>query len=391
WWLTAAGYPVTSGALGSIALSFEICGITQAALESYTTDGGADILGISDPAWGVVLKAFAIVFSIGAWLTMVYTMVSPRSTPRGFVPATISWFSSAVILLIYIGVMAPRENIGHSNRSIQFTQGFFYTTFAAGICLLIAVFLSVYICTSWKLHLEREDRYSIENPVLMVRVMIFQAHVLAGAAVFSAVEGWTFMNAVYWADYTVLTIGIGNIVPKTHLGRSLLFPYATLGIIFLGLIIGALQSYITSLRTIKLRLKTQKVYLQYIQQHHHSHRNTPQPFFTGSPGTFPLPREEDFKRLHHLQSRYTYRTRWHIFLLSTITLFFLWFLSAAIFRRSEEGAHWTYFEALYFTYTSLTTIGYGDFYPTSNFGTSFFVFWSLLAVPVLTFLISEMG
>ena len=40
---------------------------------------------------------------------------------------------------------------------------------------------------------------------------------------------------------------------------------------------------------------------------------------------------------------------------------------------------------------SLLTIGYGDFKPTSNSGKPFFVFWSLLAVPTLTILISNMG
>lgn len=52
---------------------------------------------------------------------------------------------------------------------------------------------------------------------------------------------------------------------------------------------------------------------------------------------------------------------------------------------------WTYFESMYFAYTSLLTIGYGDFSPISNSGKPFFVFWSLLAVPSLTILISDMG
>ena len=48
-------------------------------------------------------------------------------------------------------------------------------------------------------------------------------------------------------------------------------------------------------------------------------------------------------------------------------------------------------EALYFSYVSLLTIGYGDYTPHSNAGKAFFVLWSLLAVPSLTILISNMG
>ena len=47
----------------------------------------------------------------------------------------------------------------------------------------------------------------------------------------------------------------------------------------------------------------------------------------------------------------------------------------------------TYFEALYFCYVSLLTIGYGDLAPQSNPGRPFFVFWSLIAVPTMTILV----
>lgn len=60
-------------------------------------------------------------------------------------------------------------------------------------------------------------------------------------------------------------------------------------------------------------------------------------------------------------------------------------------QQTERNQSWTYFESLYFAYTSLLTIGYGDLYPMSNSGKPFFVFWSLLAIPSLTILISNMG
>jgi len=52
----------------------------------------------------------------------------------------------------------------------------------------------------------------------------------------------------------------------------------------------------------------------------------------------------------------------------------LWPAGAAIFQAAEYGQNWPYFGSLYFSYTSLLTIGYGDFYPQSDSEKPFFVF-----------------
>jgi len=55
-------------------------------------------------------------------------------------------------------------------------------------------------------------------------------YLMAGAAVYSHIEGWAYLDAVYWADFTLLTVGIGDYSLQTHLGRGLLFPFAIGGI-----------------------------------------------------------------------------------------------------------------------------------------------------------------
>jgi potassium channel subfamily K len=95
--------------------------------------------------------------------------------------------------------------------------------------------------------------------------------------------------------------------------------------------------------------------------------------------------------LRHIQDRVTQKQRWIVLLASGTAWFVLWLVSAAIFKRTETRQNWSYFQALYFTFISLMTIGYGDLYPTSNAGKPLFVFWSLLAVPTITILVSSMG
>lgn len=102
-------------------------------------------------------------------------------------------------------------------------------------------------------------------------------------------------------------------------------------------------------------------------------------------------RRQEFELMRKIQEEAAMKRRWTSLIISGTTWFVLWFAGAAIFQAAEYGQQRTYFGSLYFSYTSLLTIGYGDFYPQSNSGKPFFVFWSLLAVPSLTILISNMG
>lgn len=70
----------------------------------------------------------------------------------------------------------------------------------------------------------------------------------------------------------------------------------------------------------------------------------------------------------------------------------LWNVGAAVFWQCEVAEReFTYFQGLYFCYVSLLTIGYGDLAPITNPGRPFFVLWSLIAVPTMTILISDLG
>ncbi len=83
---------------------------------------------------------------------------------------------------------------------------------------------------------------------------------------------------------------------------------------------------------------------------------------------------------------------WNSICANIVKVGFLWCVGAVGFWRAEQHTQsLTYFQALYFCYVSLLTIGYGDLSPSSNAGKPFFIVWSLIAVPTMTILISDMG
>jgi len=108
------------------------------------------------------------------------------------------------------------------------------------------MFISVYATRSGYYN-EEATRVRCEN-TLAYQTIIAKAYLLIGALVFSKIEKWNYLDAVYWADYTILTIGLGDYAPKTHLGRSLVFPYAVGGVLLLGLVIASIQSFLTQRR-----------------------------------------------------------------------------------------------------------------------------------------------
>jgi potassium channel subfamily K len=99
-----------------------------------------------------------------------------------------------------------------------------------------------------------------------------------------------------------------------------------------------------------------------------------------------------FNEMRRIQAKTKNFKRWWALIVAVVSFSILWLMGSVVFWQSEKPKQqWTYFDALYFAYVSLLTIGYGDFTPKSNAGRSFFVVWSLIAVPTMTLLISSMS
>lgn len=256
---------------------------------------------------------------------------------------------------------------------------------------------------------DKEFQLTMSQRTLMLQTISFLVYLLAGSVVYSHIEGWAFLDAVYWADFTLLTVGIGDYSPATHLGRGLLFPFAIGGIIILGLVIGSIRSLVLERGKVKMGArmveKERRRLLKKMQKKKaavlepvtddkapnmsRTSTKTLEDEYDGL--TERERRRKEFHLMRKIQDDAATKRRWTSLVVSATTWLALWFIGAAIFEAAEYGQDWTYFGSLYFSYTSLLTIGYGDFYPQSNSGKAFFVFWSLLAVPSLTILISNMG
>jgi potassium channel subfamily K, other eukaryote len=325
-----------------------------------------------------------------------------RRLPFGVAQAItiIGWYISGFLLIALVAVANSKSSGFRLQPSEQhaLSQAFYYGILASILYLIIASLMVFTVVGAYRDHYKKEFSLTTAQRTLMIQTVLFMMYLLLGALVFKHVENWQYEDAVYWADFTLLTIGLGvPFAPVTHLGRLLLFPFAIGGILTVGLVIGSIRSLVLDRGKQKLRARfIEKKREQTINSVDTKHDTITVSWFRKYPFTQeglsePRRREQEFNIMRKIQDEAHTREKYMALLTSSIAGLILWLVGAAVFAVCERPQGWTYFTALYFSYTSLLTIGYGDVQPVSNSGKPFFVLWTILAVPTLTILISNLG
>ena len=251
WWFASTACPLLAGTLGPIANGFSICALVY-KWRVYIPPEGTEEHGIPipDPKWLVAINAVSLVAALVANASLLLNMA--RRVP--FIvaqPITISGFLMAGILLIVdMAVLTasptyyltdPKEMPSSAHA---LSSAFYYAILATILYTLIGLIMCITVYGANKGYYKKDFNLTPSQRTLMLQTMSFVAYLLLGALVYSKVEGWEYLNAVYFADVTLLTVGLGDFSPQTHIGRGLLFPFAIGGILIVGLVIGSIRSLV---------------------------------------------------------------------------------------------------------------------------------------------------
>ncbi|EUC41250.1 hypothetical protein COCMIDRAFT_106655 [Bipolaris oryzae ATCC 44560] len=399
WWFASTASPLIAGTFGPIANGMSICALVE-KWRVYIPPGSDEAHGtkIADPKWLIAVNSVSLVFALSANASLLLNM-SRRLKFAIAQPITIIGFYMASFLLIaLVGVASSSVFRIQPMQQHAMSQAFYYAIMAAGVYFIIASLMMFTAFGAYTGHYDREFRLTASQRTLMLQTIAFVCYLLIGALIFSYVENWAFLDAVFWANFTLLTMGFGGeFVPKTHTGRSLLIPYAIGGLVTVGLVIGSIRSLVLEHGKQKMTARFTEVKRQKVLESIDEETKTIR-ISLFKKVTFCLKglkesqrREQEFRVMRRVQELSERKRRYTALALSTAAALLLWFMGALVFWYSEEPQGFSYFVSLYYAYVSLLTIGYGDYVVQSNAGKAFMVFWSLVAVPTLTILISNMG
>jgi potassium channel subfamily K len=479
WWFASTAIPLLAATIGPLANVLSVAALVTpwrsclivdmqagSAARACVWNGQVITLGpplkgqpFGDPPWAYSLNTVSL---ITGCVGNVFLLCNFTKRVRYIIalPATIiMWAASSAILIgitaamdIYTPPIRPQET---------YHQGFWYAIFAAVLYMICFLILMVNMLGHIRGHYPQTFALCDSHRTLILQTMLFFIWLAAGGAVFSYIEThygggafvWSFANALYFCEVTILTVGFGDIYPTNNFSRGLMLPYAVGGIVMLGLVVSSLTTFATDLGSVNIVKKhtehnrnktvgrTVTSSTEYLDRQsaspsgrphisapfnavdtsaatrissaekttasEHSGNRSPsnQPIFNFTraasdlvskarkPKLLLLREEKDrFDAMRRIQKQTASFKKWSTLCFTIVAFGLMWCLGALVFWLCERHVQdMTYFNALYFCYVCLLTIGYGDMAPQSNAGRPFFIVWSIIALPTMAFLVKYLG
>ena len=368
WFFISSYFPILSACLGPLANMISVVSL----LEHWRYDT-VTLKPIPDRSAFMVLNAFSLGLGI---IGNISLLMNFSGTIRYLVTQVVSIFCWLLASLLLAVDLILTNNEIRNTVHVARTDGFWFAAFTSFFYFVCSVLLSINFL-GYKLN-KYPPTFNL-NPKqrsLMIYIIGFAIWTTVGtASVQHLIQDITYGSALYFCIVSFLTIGLGDIVPKSSLAKAMVLFFSLGGVLMMGLIIAMIRQVVLTsggpTMFWNLIEKRRAKELQSIEDNAQK-----------------ITSEEAYDKIRAIRRSAKMR-QLNLSLLFTIGNFMVFWLVGALVFLLVEG--WTYFNGVYFCFLCLITIGYGDKVPTTPLGRSFFVCWSVSAVPLMTILISNMG
>lgn len=198
WWVLTTLFPLTAGTFGPVANAFNLCAVivpwrTYVSATSDESEGKH----ITDPKWLVAVNAISLTIALLANLSLLAQMTNRVRFAIANTFTIVGWWLAGLIDLGVVVAAKSRLPLP-TNATSTYSQAFYYACFATFLYLMLAIQLTCTATSMWKFHLGTEFKLTMSQRSLMLQTMMFLGYLLASAAVYAYIEGWDYLDAVYW-------------------------------------------------------------------------------------------------------------------------------------------------------------------------------------------------
>ncbi|CAI5759604.1 unnamed protein product [Candida verbasci] len=367
WFIISSYFPLTAACLGPLSNMVSIIALIQ----HWRQDKETGHL-YSDTHKVVVMNALSLALGIIGNISLLMNFSRSVKYLISQCISIFAWFCASCLLTAAVLV----ANYQTMTPGLEKSEGFYFACFTAAFYFSCTVILLINFL-GYKLkkypatfNLDQKQR------TLMVFTIFFTIWTVCGSvAMEHLISDLTYGSSMYYCIVSFLTIGLGDVTPHRSSAKVVVLIFSLGGVLIMGLIVASLRSVILSSAAPAIFWNDlEKARIALIDKlERESIHLTP---------------EEAFHKMRVLR-RKVKRKHGNFSIAITLTIFMLfWLIGGFIFHKIEK---WTYFQSIYFCFLCLLTIGYGDYAPKTNLGRTFFISWSIGAVPLMTILISSVG
>ncbi|AQZ12437.1 TOK1 (YJL093C) [Zygosaccharomyces parabailii] len=371
-WLVISYYfPVITACMGPLSNMISIVCVVEKWRSHTAIDANGKPPTDHGPTGVFVVNILAFVIGFLSNCVLVLHFIEKLSYRYSQLINIPGWTTAGTMLLVDVCVFAGRDTGGDRHKTI----GFWYSVIAATLYSCCTFCLTVHFFGYWlgkyppKFNLMKNER------ILMLFTLLLSFLLLWGAGMFSRLLDVTFGTALYYSIVAILTVGLGDITPKNLASKIMIMVFSLIGVVTLGLIVAMTRSVIQDSAGSTIFFHRVEVARAVALKKAIREKRM-------------ITRRGSFDKIMHIR-RVARRKQLILSGGATVLIYLVfWTLGALVFKFAEN---WSYFNALYFCFLCLITIGYGDYAPKTGAGRAFFVVWSLAAVPLVSAIISTVG